>query len=141
MAQTPFIVQTGSASPPMDDRAAQNSLIPSPNYAPCYCEENVCRLLSQLHDGCHVPWQDLAALFITSPPRLTPVWCQATSQHTSGLVLWDYHVVALHRRLDGECLVWDLDRWVDAPAPCYGWAPPLRPAGRGTAPAASPVLA
>ncbi|RMZ57717.1 hypothetical protein APUTEX25_001917 [Auxenochlorella protothecoides] len=67
-------------------------------------------LLNQLHDSHNVPWRDLAALFITSHTRLTPVWRQAASQHANGLVLWDYHVVALHRQQEGDCLVWDMDR-------------------------------
>ncbi|KAL6784066.1 hypothetical protein ACKKBG_A04665 [Auxenochlorella protothecoides x Auxenochlorella symbiontica] len=80
-----------------------------PLHTPCYCEENVCMLLNQLHDSHNVPWRDLAALFITSHTRLTPVWRQAASQHANGLVLWDYHVVALHRQREGDCLVWDMD--------------------------------
>lgn len=86
-------------------------------------------LLNQLHDSHNVPWRDLAALFITSHTRLTPVWRQAASQHANGLVLWDYHVVALHRQQEGDCLVWDMDRWAAVWTPCLGGQLRIAPEG------------
>lgn len=79
-----------------------------PLHTPCYCEENVCMLLNQLHEQPQRPLAGPGALFITSHTRLTPVWRQAASQHANGLVLWDYHVVALHRQQEetASCGTW-----------------------------------
>ena len=59
-------------------------------YVPCYCEENVFRLIQrQLSpDG----W---FAIFISNASQKVPVWQQRSAGHL-GYVIWDYHVVACY---------------------------------------------
>ncbi len=73
-------------------------------YAAMYCEENVYRLLFHLRDaGDHVSdgtavdshaWSGRAwGLFISNPGRSVAMACQKSGP--KGVVVWDYHVVAV----------------------------------------------
>ena len=78
-------------------------------YTPYYCEENAWRLLQDpLLEG-----NDPHALFISNARRAFAMWQQRAAKPPHEPVLWDYHVVALARRVAWE--VWDLDTQLPFP--------------------------
>ena len=82
------------------------------SFAPCYCEENVFKLIEFLEARRKPgPLSLFAALFMTSRSGVTPVWRQRVGRGREGLALWDYHVLALELRADGRLWAWDVDRW------------------------------
>lgn len=86
----------------------------SHRYAPYYCEENVWWLLKDgaLHDG--------HAVFISNLDGSVALWSQQASERPDGLVLWDYHVVALGR-VDDRWLIADLDCTAGQSLPVADW--------------------
>ncbi|EGD77534.1 WDYHV domain-containing protein containing 1 [Salpingoeca rosetta] len=97
-------------------------------YTRCYCEENVWKLLhdeaprisaGDAYNACNaaaaVSW---AACFISNPNKTVAVACQAASQDELGLVVWDYHVVAIGPDPQtGQPSVFDLDTTLPFPCP------------------------
>jgi len=85
-------------------------------YAACYCEENVYKLvenLSKEHPECVAnTW----AVFISNSGRCVPLWSQKAGREEDGLVIWDYHVILLYKKEDGQTLVYDLDTLLPFPA-------------------------
>uniref|UniRef100_A0A2P2KZ55 Protein N-terminal glutamine amidohydrolase n=1 Tax=Rhizophora mucronata TaxID=61149 RepID=A0A2P2KZ55_RHIMU len=90
------------------------------NHTPSYCEENVyflCKKLCELGvadaDGL-----DLFVVFISNEKKQVPLWHQKASARADGLIVWDYHVVCIQKKLDGDPhpLVWDLDSSLPFPS-------------------------
>jgi hypothetical protein len=115
-------------------------------YQSCYCEENIYKLLhrkssefinflpstSAAGEG---EQSSLYAVFVSSPCKMTPIWCQRCMVLTPNEpVLWDYHAVALEKTRRKPCkdidsntaaarsdshsasLIWDYDSTL--PFPC-----------------------
>ncbi|KAM7500166.1 hypothetical protein LguiA_024580 [Lonicera macranthoides] len=63
--------------------------------------------------------------------RHIPLWHQKASQRADGITLWDYHVICVQRRKEGNNtshLVWDLDSSLPFPSPLsYYVAETIRP--------------
>jgi hypothetical protein len=77
------------------------------DYAACYCEENILRLLKHTTAGTDTcaaaRW---FAVVVSNPRRTVAIW----QQRRGDPVVWDYHVVALRVRADTRaCDVFDLD--------------------------------
>uniref|UniRef100_A0A8R1DRR2 Protein N-terminal glutamine amidohydrolase n=1 Tax=Caenorhabditis japonica TaxID=281687 RepID=A0A8R1DRR2_CAEJA len=72
-------------------------------YQSCYCEENVYKLIesAKTRDGVY-------AVFISNDCQMVPLWCQKSAKDPSGFVVWDYHVIAIHKKRGGT-KVYDLD--------------------------------
>lgn len=78
-------------------------------YQSCYCEENIYMLLkrklseysSRNVEGTAASEEapaELYAVFISSPSKATPIWCQRCMAHSpTDPVLWDYHVIAMEK--------------------------------------------
>ncbi|XVF56153.1 hypothetical protein PTKIN_Ptkin06aG0094300 [Pterospermum kingtungense] len=49
--------------------------------------------------------------------RHIPLWHQKSSKRADGVILWDYHVICVQRKKDGDTLVWDLDSSLPFPCP------------------------
>jgi len=85
-------------------------------YAACYCEENVYKLVEKIskeHPEC-LPstW----AVFISNSAQQIPLWRQKSGRKDDGLVVWDYHVLLLHRNKENQTFVYDLDTSLPFPA-------------------------
>lgn len=85
-------------------------------YAPYYCEENVWRFLRRHEPEAAEGW----AVFVLGPGGAVALFDQAAGRPGDGLVLWDYHVVALIAFADGTRIV-DLDSASSAVAPASEW--------------------
>ncbi|XP_038904910.1 protein N-terminal glutamine amidohydrolase isoform X2 [Benincasa hispida] len=90
-------------------------------HTPFYCEENVyflCKKLCTNRMG-DAREADLFVVFISNEKKQIPLWHQKTSKRADGLVLWDYHVICVQRKKEGEFpfLVWDLDSTLPLPLP------------------------
>ncbi|KAK9366583.1 N-terminal glutamine amidase-domain-containing protein [Lipomyces kononenkoae] len=79
-------------------------------YWSCYCEENI-------HKACEILQSDLKAVtshillyavFVSSPTRAVPLFCQRSSHRDDGLVIWDYHVILI-KVVDDDSYVLDFD--------------------------------
>ncbi|CAA6662132.1 unnamed protein product [Spirodela intermedia] len=97
------------------DPSAPQFVTPSFTYTPFYCEENVyflCKKLS-LFGIADPKSNDLFAVFISNEEKQVPLFRQKASKRVDGLVVWDYHVICIQSRRDGEGrvkhVVWDLD--------------------------------
>jgi hypothetical protein len=93
-------------------------------YQPFYCEENVWWVLSEREPG--------YAVFITNAWRSVAIWSQRASERADGLIMWDYHVVAVVLAdsqpsvIDPDCTagrVLTLKQWVEASFPFAGAVP------------------
>lgn len=81
-------------------------------YQPCFCEENVWRLLGE-----QVLPEPGAAVFVTNADRTVAMWGQRAADHDP--IVWDYHAVALlpRRRFivdldDRRRVAWPLAAWL-----------------------------
>ncbi|KAG6580833.1 Protein N-terminal glutamine amidohydrolase, partial [Cucurbita argyrosperma subsp. sororia] len=90
-------------------------------HTPFYCEENVyflCKKLctNRMDDATGA---DLFVVFISNEKKQIPLWHQKASKREDGLVLWDYHVICVQRKTEGEFpfIVWDLDSTLPLPIP------------------------
>ncbi|OAY40437.1 protein N-terminal glutamine amidohydrolase isoform X1 [Manihot esculenta] len=91
------------------------------DHTPFYCEENVyflCKKLCQIGTA-DAEGSDLFVAFISNEKKQIPLWHQKASKRADGIVLWDYHVICIQRKGDGDspCLVWDLDSSLPFPSP------------------------
>lgn len=83
-------------------------------YTSCYCEENVWHLCSAVRDKQPEELGSCYCVFISNSDQAIPLWEQTASSREDGLVVWDYHVVFIQKRPDGN-LVYDLDTRLDFP--------------------------
>ncbi|KGN59349.1 protein N-terminal glutamine amidohydrolase isoform X1 [Cucumis sativus] len=90
-------------------------------HTPFYCEENVYFLCKKLCTNrlADAEGADLFVVFISNEKKQIPLWHQKASKRADGLVLWDYHVICIQRKIEGEFpfLVWDLDSTLHLPLP------------------------
>ncbi|XP_031262852.1 protein N-terminal glutamine amidohydrolase [Pistacia vera] len=90
-------------------------------HTPFYCEENVYLLCKKLcaNGTADADGSDLFVVFISNEKKQIPLWHQKASKRADGITLWDYHVVCIQRKKDGDspCLVWDLDSSLPFPSP------------------------
>lgn len=84
-------------------------------YAGCYCEENVWLLCQRLCDTREAHESELTVVFISNSEQQVWLCEQRAGQNAAGLVVWDYHVLALQRQ-ESSMVVWDLDSLL--PLPC-----------------------
>lgn len=89
-------------------------------YTQCYCEENVWHLCKTLVQRSQTQLSSqpvtVYAVFISNEVEQVALWRQCSGRaDLDGLVLWDYHVVAL-AVTDNTALVYDLDTTL--PFPC-----------------------
>ncbi|KAL5810459.1 hypothetical protein ACOSQ4_027027 [Xanthoceras sorbifolium] len=91
------------------------------DHTPFYCEENVYLLCKKLcaKGVADADGSDLFVVFISNEKKQIPLWHQKASKRADGITLWDYHVVCIQRKRDGDssCLVWDLDSSLPFPSP------------------------
>ncbi|CAK9322857.1 unnamed protein product [Citrullus colocynthis] len=90
-------------------------------HTPFYCEENAYFLCKKLCTNrmADAEEADLFVIFISNEKKQIPLWHQKASKRADGLVLWDYHVICIQRKREGEFsfLVWDLDSSLPLPLP------------------------
>ncbi|KAF2307934.1 hypothetical protein P3X46_004485 [Hevea brasiliensis] len=91
------------------------------DHTPFYCEENVyflCKKLCQKGIA-DAEGSDLFVAFISNENKQVPLWHQKASKRADGIVLWDYHVICIQRKGDGDSpyVVWDLDSSLPFPSP------------------------
>ena len=84
-------------------------------YQPFYCEENVWWLSRDPAVGPGPRW----AVFVGNPGRQCALWEQRLGP-PGAPVVWDYHVVLVHRAPGGP-QVWDLDSRLPCPSPAARW--------------------
>ncbi|KAK7791700.1 hypothetical protein R5R35_008714 [Gryllus longicercus] len=77
-------------------------------YTPCYCEENVWKLCSEVRDRQPAELPSCYVVFVSNDKRTVPLWRQRAGKEEEKLVIWDYHVLFLYAP-DDRCLVYDLD--------------------------------
>ncbi|MBN1243382.1 MAG: hypothetical protein JXA15_11835 [Spirochaetales bacterium] len=82
-----------------------------------YCEENVHRLLGRPELEARRSW----ALLVSNASRSVAMAAQLAGPPPDGLVVWDYHVVALVSDGADEALVLDLDTTLRFPLPLKAW--------------------
>ncbi|XP_059427882.1 protein N-terminal glutamine amidohydrolase isoform X3 [Corylus avellana] len=90
-------------------------------HTPFYCEENVYFLCKKLCTSgiADARGSDLFVVFISNEKKQIPLWHQKASKRADGVVLWDYHVICIQKRREGDTphLVWDLDSSLPFPSP------------------------
>ncbi|XP_004304350.1 PREDICTED: protein N-terminal glutamine amidohydrolase-like isoform 1 [Fragaria vesca subsp. vesca] len=91
-------------------------------HTPFYCEENVYLLCKELGTKgiADAKGSDLFVVFISNEKKQIPLWHQKASNRADGVVLWDYHVICIQRKVGGgdsplQHLVWDLDSTLSFP--------------------------
>ncbi|XP_039063825.1 protein N-terminal glutamine amidohydrolase [Hibiscus syriacus] len=85
-----------------------------------YCEENVYFLCKKLCSSgiADAQGSDIFVVFISNDNKQIPLWHQKASNRADGVILWDYHVICVQRKKDGDThLVWDLDSSLPFPCP------------------------
>ncbi|XP_021282628.1 protein N-terminal glutamine amidohydrolase isoform X1 [Herrania umbratica] len=90
------------------------------HHTPCYCEENVYFLCKKLCSNgiADAQGSDLFVVFISNDNKQIPLWHQKASHRADGVILWDYHVICIQRKRDGDThFVWDLDSSLPFPCP------------------------
>lgn len=85
-------------------------------YTSHYCEENVWHLCSHLRSKSLESLQSCFVVFISNSNRQIPLWAQKAGDAPEHLVVWDYHVIFVHKSNDGQSLVYDLDCVLDFPS-------------------------
>lgn len=83
-------------------------------YTSCYCEENVWKLCEYIRDKGTCPLDEVYAIFISNERRMIPIWKQKSSRGDQP-VIWDYHVILLHRSKQGQSFIYDLDTILSFP--------------------------
>lgn len=86
-------------------------------YTACYCEENIWKLLEYcIRDKGNIEDDELYAVFISNRNKTIPVWYQKNCNNIETPVIWDYHVIALHRSKNlKSSYVYDLDTLLNFP--------------------------
>eukprot|EP01147_Barroeca_monosierra_P001943 gene1943-5032_t len=100
-------------------------------YTSCYCEENVWKLLNdqapkvakiiEEKDGISIDKQPWAACFISNHEKHVAVAQQQSSCRDDGIVVWDYHVIAIGPDESSSLCVYDLDTRLPFPYPIYDY--------------------
>ena len=65
----------------------------------------------------------VSVIVLSNANKTFPIWFMKNASEPGGLVVWDYHVIAVERReQDGEEVVWDLDCALGFGIPFHSWA-------------------
>lgn len=84
-------------------------------YTACYCEENIWKLLEYCVKNKENK-DELFAVFISNENKTIPIWYQKNGENIETPVIWDYHVIALHRsKASKESYIYDLDTLLSFP--------------------------
>lgn len=83
-------------------------------YTPYYCEENIWKLCERVQELQCDQLEQCFAVFISNEREMVPIWGQkAGDEEKDHLVVWDYHVILLHRQVmmngDETTAVYDFD--------------------------------
>jgi hypothetical protein len=63
-----------------------------------------------------VDLDEFYAVFISNPNKSVPIWYQKSAADESVPVVWDYHVIGVHKRADlKQSFVYDLDTILEFP--------------------------
>lgn len=84
-------------------------------YTSCYCEENVWKLCEHVKIQNEGTFDHIYAVFISNERRMIPIWRQKSSRGNQP-VIWDYHVILLHKSPMEQSFIYDLDTTL--PFPC-----------------------
>jgi hypothetical protein len=122
-------VSTGSRGRGMSETLAQTEGYspppkPATSYTANYCEENIYKLIEDLHNaGIRETW-DIWAMFISNTNKSVMLWNQQLRSTDGMPVCWDYHVVALVSRKNpnrfSDAWIYDLDSTLPAPLRLLG---------------------
>lgn len=85
------------------------------SYTRSYCEENVWKLCETIRDCCYDLLDDCYVVFISNDSRVIPLWYQKASPQPNTFIVWDYHVILIHKKNGGESVVYDFDTTLDFP--------------------------
>ncbi|XP_052801092.1 protein N-terminal glutamine amidohydrolase-like [Mya arenaria] len=83
-------------------------------YTNCYCEENVWQLCNTVKSRFSDELCRCYCVFISNKEKQIPLWLQKAGKNEEGLVVWDYHVILLHKMASGS-FVYDLDSRLSFP--------------------------
>nr|CAG4638690.1 EOG090X0C0Q [Cyclestheria hislopi] len=79
-------------------------------YTKYYCEENVWHLCNHVKQHCKRELDDCFVVFVSNETRSVPLWYQKAGRSDDGLVVWDYHVIFIHKNKQATAYeVYDLD--------------------------------
>jgi protein N-terminal glutamine amidohydrolase len=85
---------------------------------PCYCEENVYRLVSRkLVGATRTNSVQYYVVFVSSEMQCVPMCYQLAAKTPTSICVWDYHVIVLQVSEDGSCHVLDMDSHLPYPCP------------------------
>lgn len=84
-------------------------------YTSCYCEENVWKMCEHVKIHNEGTCDHIYAVFISNERRMIPIWRQKSSRGNQP-VIWDYHVILLHKSPMEQGVIYDLDTTL--PFPC-----------------------
>ena len=85
-------------------------------YTSCYCEENVWKLCEFVKQNNTNELSNSFAVFISNKGKAIPIWKQKACQSPGSPVIWDYHVIFVHKHTVKKTTVYDLD--TELPFPC-----------------------
>ncbi|KAI1901923.1 hypothetical protein AGOR_G00039420 [Albula goreensis] len=85
-------------------------------YTSCYCEENIWKLCEHVKTQNQGTLDLIYAVFISNERRMIPIWRQKSSNGDQP-VIWDYHVILLHKSQSEQCYIYDLDTVLPFPCP------------------------
>lgn len=84
-------------------------------YTPCYCEENVWKLVETIQKRSEETLNNCYVVFVSNNRTFVPLWKQKASTKEDGFVIWDYHVFLVYEG-QNDNWVYDLDSQL--PFPC-----------------------
>lgn len=83
-------------------------------YTSCYCEENIWKLCDMIRVRYPDKLSQCFAVFISNDQRKVPIWYQKSAPHSYMPVIWDYHVIMIHKQ--GQVAdVYDFDTTLSFP--------------------------
>ncbi|KAG7458010.1 hypothetical protein MATL_G00233230 [Megalops atlanticus] len=85
-------------------------------YTSCYCEENIWKLCEHIKIHKEDSIDHIYAVFISNEKRMVPIWRQKSSRGDEP-VIWDYHVILLHKSQSEQIYIYDLDTVLPFPCP------------------------
>ncbi|XP_040571105.1 protein N-terminal glutamine amidohydrolase [Lepeophtheirus salmonis] len=86
------------------------------SYHPCFCEENVWKVVDEVRSRAPGELSKTSVIFVSNKKQVVPLWRQKAGREDDKLVIWDYHVIFIYKP-DERCLVYDLDS--ELPFPTY----------------------
>ncbi|KAG2382850.1 hypothetical protein C9374_004817 [Naegleria lovaniensis] len=75
-------------------------------YTHCYCEENIWKLCERMKTENPLELDNCYAIFLSSEKSVLPMWYQ---KDNGELIVWDYHVILIHKGSNSSSTVYDFD--------------------------------